>query len=181
MDPLRRSLCEELAASMNDRFAVASVRGHSDGQIVRWVLVASLKPLAAEPPLEIGLTEHGQWVVAAADGSVVDVQAAENYLPLFPLLELPIDEARDQLKTEFTKRGVNEKWLQLFPFHDLVAAGLTIRSKSWASLAFRWVENLGPSETLCAAVDLVRTMGLTQAQRHEAARVLSAWRRRRKS
>jgi hypothetical protein len=127
--------------------------------------------------LEIGLTEEGRWVVAAADGSIADVEAAENYLPLFPLLEGSFDEARDSLEAEFRKRGLNEKWLQFFPFEEMVAAALISRSKSWAGLAFEWLDTLGPSDTLCAALDLVRNTGMTQQQRHHAARTLSAWRR----
>lgn len=177
MDPLRRILCDELTANANDRFVVASVRGGSDAEVVRWMLVASIRPLAEGPLLEVGLTEDGRWVVATADGSVVDLQAAGNYLPLFPLLELPVDDARDRLRTQFAERGVNEQWLHLFPFQELVVEALTGRSKSWASLAFRWLERLGPSEMLNAAVDVLRSTGLTQEQRHKAARLLSTWRR----
>ena len=73
-------------------------------------------------------------MVAAADGSVMDVQATRNYLSLLPLLELSIDDARHRLNTEFKKSGMDEKWLHFFPFDELVAAALTSRSKAWSSL-----------------------------------------------
>src|SRR3990170_694307 len=177
MNTLKRDLEQQLKAVVGERFTVARVRSQPDGEAVRWVLVASVKPLAAGPVLEIGLTEDGRWVVAAADGSVVDVEALENYLPLFPLLEMPIVEARENLEGEFKKRGLNEEWLLFFPFEAMVAAALTSRSKSWSNFALRWLDKLGPSETLCAAVDVVRRTGMTQQLRHQAARILAAWRR----
>jgi hypothetical protein len=133
--------------------------------------------LAEGPVLEIGLTEEGRWVVAAADGSVADVKATGNYLPLFPLLEMSFDEARAHLAVEIKKHGLNEKWLRLFPFEELVAAALMSRSKSWASRALQWLDRFGPSQILCAAVDMLRSTGITQQHRHQAARILSAWRR----
>lgn len=176
MDGLRHDLEQQLKTVVSQRFAVGRVRSQQNGQTVRWLLAASLKPLAVGPALEIGLTEDGRWVVAAADDSVVDVEALENYLPLFPLLEMPFEKARETLEAEFKKRGLNEKWLLFFPFENMVAAALTSRSRSWSNLALQWLDKLGPSQTLCAAVDLVRSTGMTQQQRHRAAHVLAAWR-----
>ena len=105
------------------------------------------------------------------------VEETENYLPLFPLLETSFNEAHESLEAELRRCGLNEKWLQFFPFEKLAAAALMTRSPSWAGLALRWVDKLGPSETLFAALDVVRYTGMTQQQRHQAAQVLSRWRR----
>lgn len=179
IDSVKRNLKEELKAVPGDRFMASRWRGQPGDEPVYWILAAALKPLVEGPVLQIGLTEDGNWVVAAGDGSVVDVKAADNYMPLFPLFEMSLEEARERLASEFRKHQLNENWLLIFPFEDLVSAALTTRSKSWAGLALDWANTLGPSDALCAAVDLARGTGMTQAQRHRAAQILSRWRRQR--
>ena len=176
MDPLKQNLRDELNATHQARFVVGPVRS-STGVTVRWLLAASLEPSAEGPTLRIGLTENARWVLVTADGSVADVEASENYLPFFPLLEMSVDEARGRLELELKKHGLNDKWLDLFPFEEITAAALMGR-ESWADLGLKWAETLGPSQLLCATLDMLRSTGHTQGQRHQAARILSAWRRR---
>jgi hypothetical protein len=177
----KNALREDLKQQLKDRFAsqfsLGRLRGVPNGEAIRWALVAILRPLAAGPVLEVGLTEEGRWVVAAADGSITDVEATQDYLPLFPLLEMSFEDARKALRAQFLQHGLNANWLAFFPFEQIVVAALVSRSAAWAGRALQWLDTLSPSAALRAAVDTLRSTGITQQQRHHAARLLAAWRR----
>ena len=174
MKDMRDSLAQQLRSVPNPAWVQSKLRDDSTGLLVRWLPIASIELRQAGSGLQIGLSDQGQWVVAAADGTVANVESADEYLPLFPLLEMPLDEARAVLATELRARRLPEEWLHAFPFDGLVVAALTARSKFWPGLALSWAAALHGSERVIAALDVVQKLGLTQHQRHEAARILRA-------
>jgi hypothetical protein len=173
MDDLKAKLTKEIASTRDEKWRQGRDRSKPNRAEVRWLEAASLKPTIEGPILEFGLTPDGRWVVSAADGSVVDVESTGEYLPLFPLLEVSYDKAREDLYREFSIRGLNPDWLKLFPFDRVVASALTGGSKFWPDLALDWAERLEMSEVLCNALDFLQKHGKTQQQRHRARGLLS--------
>jgi hypothetical protein len=143
----------------------------------KWVEVASLRRIPEGPTLDLGLTEEGRWVAVAADGSVFDVAAAQNYMPFFPLLDLSYEGAREMLVSEFSNRGLDPQWLALFPFERVVASAFTSGSKFWPDLALRWMDKIKMSNVLEDSLNFLHQHRKTQQQRHAERRLLAQYRR----
>src|SRR5262245_38451412 len=140
------------------------LRGDPAGRSIRWKVVASFKPLEEGPTLEFGISEIGAWVVPSADGSLLDVDDEGDYLPLYPLLEMPLPNARTILEAEFARHGVDAEWMVEFPFHLIAASAMRSGSKFWPDGALEWASNLPFSREVEDALRFLGEQGRTQNQ-----------------
>ncbi len=175
---LKKTLLEQLRHATQDRWKIARPRRHSDSDLILWLPVASLQPVPGDPTLTVGLSQNGTWVVASIDGSVLDLEVTGNYLPLFPLLEIPYEAARNALLEELHRNRIDQSWLVVFPFEQTVAAALKSVSKYWPDYALRWIPSLPISDVVREGLTLLEQKGRTQQQRHAARKLLRRLERR---
>ncbi len=140
--------------------------------VLAWLPLAKIRPNEDGPEIMVGFSERSTIVVRASDGSVTDVDSNQFFLPLYPLLELPYLSVRQLLADELKRRGIDSKFLDVFPFGGLVTAALRSDSKFWPDLALRCLDELAPDETVKGALEHLLQHGKTQRQRHQAMKVL---------
>ena len=142
---------------------------------MRWKVAACFKAREEVPTLELGVSENGSWVVPSGDG-VCEVEQ-RDYWPFFPLLEMSFPDAKSLLENEFERHNIPPDLLDDFPFLEITASALKCESH-WASDALAWVSFLSPAKEIEEGLLFLKERGLTQRQRHTAAKLLSAARPR---
>jgi len=93
--------------------------------------------------ISIGLVDTGFWGVEGRDGIIV-LDRGDLYRYTISLLEIPYNEVSEKLRgAEYDLNSEAEtRFLESFPFVEIVLAGLQQQSDYWADLAFKWYDEL---------------------------------------
>jgi hypothetical protein len=135
---------------------------------LRWIPVADLTAVR----LQLGISAHAWWVVIGP-GSVTEFSPGTPCVFLLPVLEVPLEEARQLMKKALSEKGLPKDLIDTFPFEGVVCTGLSSHSERWASLAIEQVKTLPHSPELGAALGALAKNGPTQALRHGAQKVIA--------
>ena len=140
---------------------------NNPGSDIRWVQTSRKLHLN----VIIGVTDGGQWVVAAKDGlSLMDEMT--DCVGLLPLLDLPHRTFEAELKGTLSDMGFPPTVALSFPLTKLVLFGLGSWGRHWPALALNWAETVPRTAAIDEAVRKLMTDGPTQAIRHHAKRLL---------
>ena len=115
------------------------------GESVRWMPILS----CGKPAFRIGVLENGDWAVEDKAG-LRHLDEQPSYLYVMALLEQPATSVRERLKAFFSDSDIGS----VFPFANVVRAGLDQKSEYWADLAFRWLGEI-PAEGRISLEDSV--------------------------
>ena len=162
-----RNLQSELQARKDLPWQTGQRHESSQPALIRWVLVADI-PTAR---LQLGLSEFGRWV-RASKTSVSEFEAGSSCVFLLPVLEMKADDIRRVLGEGLRGLGLPEGDAESFPFEDVVLTGLTSGSENWSNLALNWVRQIGVSDRMREALQVLAQNGPTQAIRHASMRIL---------
>ncbi len=98
-------------------------------------------PVLARGEFYMGISEEGEWVVEVKEGlHCLSIQRVFVYAMV--LLEQPIDSVREKLLSFFKEADVATNIDEIFPFVEIVRAGLDQGADYWAELAFRWYHEI---------------------------------------
>ncbi|GEM_PF-2814369 len=139
---------------------------------LQWLPIANL----TEARIELGISSDARWVRVAPQ-SVTTFSPEKSCVFLLPVLEVQLEDVSRRLERGLQASGLSSEFLKVFPFEDVVAAGLESHSEHWTSLALKWAEQLSASSKLLRALQTLRTNGPTQPIRHAAQKLLARQRR----
>ncbi len=89
----------------------------------------------------IGLAENGEWVVELATGLDV-LKEDKSFIRVKVLLERPLSEIHEELKSFFALYQINVDIDEIFPYDKIIKATLEDDSLYWTELAFAWYDEL---------------------------------------
>ncbi len=115
------------------------------GESVRWMPIL----WCGKPDFRMGVLENGDWAVEDKAG-LRHLDEQPSYLYVMALLEQPAISVRERLKAFFSASDIGS----VFPFANVVRAGLDQKSEYWADLAFRWLGEI-PEEGRISLEDSV--------------------------
>jgi hypothetical protein len=164
MDPdRRRQLAAELGGAA---IPWKTVSGMVEGSVIRWTPIASLETAR----LDLGISSNGWWV-RGTEQTAKEFPTGQDCVFLLPILESAPIDVRQRLLDGLRARGLSEEFVDLFPFEDVVVAGLESQSEHWASLALRWAKIIGRSSRVERALAELADSGPTQKIRHASRRL----------
>jgi hypothetical protein len=159
-DTLKRILAER-----NVDWNSGPLRGNED-QTIRWIKVGYI-PSAN---LTLGLSDTGHWV--RGGGATIEVAKSALAITLLPCLEVPVEEFRQVLRKGLCDLGLPCELEEMFPYSDMVVAGLTSRSDYWTKLALDRVEDGVRNQQVENALRSASAFAATQKLRHRAKALL---------
>lgn len=163
-DELRKKLLMELK-----RLEIPWVKKkeyNSEGGALNWISVAEL----FGGRFSLGLTSNGFW--ARSTGPVVQIISDDASCVFFlPVLEELPEAVRGKIIDGLKCCGLSEDFIALFPFEEIVVAGLKSQSERWSNLALKWVLFIPQSKVLELELDALSKSGETQKIRHTARKI----------
>jgi len=130
--------------------------------------------LQLKPDLNMGLSENGNWVVEGKN-SIYILTTPESYGRVVVLLERSIYEVSKELKIFFANVNIDADIDLIFPFIDIVRAGLGFGTIYWAELAFKWFDELPVTRKVELKDSLEKIKGekwISQRLRHKVIKEL---------
>ena len=135
---------------------------------IHWVSVLCID----NPEINVGILQDGRWVVEGKNG-LYALNESKSHIKIMALLEKPLNSISDSITSVFKLSSFDVTVYDIFPFVDVVKAGLEQGSEYWAELAFKWFEDLPIEKKVYLKDSLV---GITNAKwasqklRHKAER-----------
>lgn len=163
IDELKKKLALEL--SRLDAPWERKIEYNSEDKNVNWLPIAKL----CEGRFLLGLTFQG-W--ARSTESFVQVISDETAFVFFlPLLEEFPDVVREKMIEGLKCYNLSEVFVMLFPFEQIIVAGLRSQSEYWSRLALEWVLSVPGSSNLEVELKALSKTGHTQQIRHSARKI----------
>jgi len=164
IDELKKKLLMEL--SKLEAQWVSKIEYNSGGALLSWLPVTTL----CRGRFILGITSKGLW--ARSTESVVQTFSDETLCVFFlPVLEELPEVVRCKMVDGLKGYGLSEEFVDLFPFEQVVLAGLRSRSEYWSGLALKWALFVSRSNSLEAELDALSKSGETQKIRHSARKI----------
>ncbi|MEN5089739.1 hypothetical protein ABE458_03535 [Pseudomonas protegens] len=164
IDELKKKLLMELGKL--DAPWIKKNEYNSEGDDLSWLPVAKL----CGGRFLLGLTSKGLWARSTEFfvQTVSDEAACVFFLPV--LEELP-EVVRCEMIDGLKGYGLSEGFIDLFPFEQIVLAGLRSQSEYWSGLALKWALFVPRSNSLDAELEVLSKAGETQQIRHSARKI----------
>ncbi|MEG8236299.1 hypothetical protein [Pseudomonas orientalis] len=164
IDDLKKKLLMELGKL--DAPWIKKIEYNSEGANLSWLPVAKL----CGGRFLLGLTSKGLW--ARSTESVVQTVSDETTCVFFlPVLEDLPEVVRCKMIDGLKGYGLSEQFIDLFPFEQIVLAGLRSQSEYWSGLALKWALFVPRSNSLEAELEALSKDGETQKIRHLARKI----------
>ena len=110
-----------------------------DGKEIKWF------PVLMISENYMGLSDYGQWVVETREGLHV-LSDERPFVFILPLLERSTSSIKLILSDFFKSLSIETNPWEIFPYLELIRAGLEKESDYWAELAFNWFKELSAKE-----------------------------------
>jgi hypothetical protein len=160
----------EIIVKIFSSSAVCKERVISEGQHLHWIPVFSLKRRKT-----IGLVDRGHWGLLVNEDLII-LDHLTKFKFAVTALEFKYAQVVKNLTVFEESFHVQEDLVSLFPFVELVKAGLEWETSYWVELALSWcVElDLGQQSLLKNHLaQLTQEKQLTQNVRHKSKKILS--------
>lgn len=122
----------------------------------------------------LGISNEGSWYVRRGEDVAWAVEP-ERLMPFVACLEVAKADLTSLLRTALKRRQLDPLLESTFPYSEIAAAGLRMRSTKWITLATEWLDNVHLSDRLAAALrDALARKDGTQKERQRMKRRLAA-------
>jgi hypothetical protein len=122
----------------------------------------------------LGITETDTWVLSSSEG-LKPIDNQDRFIAILSLLEKEYPSLIEELK--LFEESINQEIdiISIFPFSEIVIAGLEHTGEYWTNLAINWIEYLDDTKQLMFIDVLNNTIDsprLTQKTRHRIKKIL---------
>ena len=134
-----------------------------ESKFLKWIEVVTFGALG----LLLGISCNGNWV-RMGEESVYEFYAGQSYLPLYPILEAVLLDAKMSIKKGLESSQLPVELVESFPFHEVALSAMNSGSEYWCDLSLKYVGQLRYDEELVNALNVCSKNAPTQKLRHEA-------------
>ena len=111
----------------------------------------------SESGSSMGISSAGEWVVEVSEG-IHHLDKPQLYVYVMVLLEKPYEDVYEEVLNILKRTSVDEEPGCIFPFVEIVNAGLEQGSDYWAALAFGWFDMFSEEDKLRLRDALLKVM-----------------------